>query len=93
MLAHQERRKRQKLVQYAERVWGLRTGDEALRARTAIDLTAAFFRSAGVPTALKDYGIGPEAARAVSRRLAERGKTYGEHGDIGPAEIEAILSL
>jgi NADP-dependent alcohol dehydrogenase len=50
--------KRAKLLQYAERVWDLRSGDEALRVLQAIDSTRAFFESLGVKTRLKDYGIG-----------------------------------
>jgi NADP-dependent alcohol dehydrogenase len=93
LLKHRQRHKWQKLLQYGERVWGLRAGDEELRVSAAIDLTARFFRSVGVPTTLMEYGIGPEAAGAVAGRLAKRGKVYGERQDIGPAEIEAILSL
>jgi NADP-dependent alcohol dehydrogenase len=93
LMKHHREQKREKLLQYGERVWGLKAGGEELRLNAAIDLTAQFFRSVGIPTTLKEHGIGPEAARAVAERLAKRGKVYGERQDIGPAEVEAILSL
>jgi len=93
LLKRRREHKREKLLQYGERVWGLRTGGEELRLSAAIDLTSQFFRSVGVPTTLKEYGIGSAAAQAVAARLAKRGKVYGERQDIGPAEVEAILSL
>lgn len=89
---HQFDRKRTKLAQYGERVWGLRDGDEAARAASAIDRTEAFFRSLGVGTRLSDYGIPAATAGVVARRLDERGMRLGEHGDLGPAEVTAILA-
>ena len=64
-----------------------------MRADAAIDMTAAFFRSAGVPTTLRDYGIGPDAATVVSARFAQRGTTLGEHKDILAKDVEQILQL
>jgi NADP-dependent alcohol dehydrogenase len=59
----------------------------------AIGRTRAFFESVGVKTHLKDYGVAPEVVQSVSQRLAARGwTTLGEWRDIGPKEVEAILS-
>ncbi len=93
LLRFMQEQKCAKLVQYAERVWGLKQGTDALRAEAAIELTAQFFRSVGVPTTLKDYGIGPEAGRRVGERFAQRGTKLGEHKNIRAAEAEAILAL
>ena len=82
-----------KLVQYAERVWGINVGTDELRAEAAIDLTVKFFRSLGVPTTLKEYGIGPEAARRVGERFALRGTHLGEKGNVGAKETEEILTM
>jgi hypothetical protein len=38
-------------------------------------------------------GIGPEAAKLVSRRFAQRGTKLGEHKDILSQDVEAILKL
>jgi NADP-dependent alcohol dehydrogenase len=93
LLRHGRQAKRAKLLQYAERVWDAREGDEDARIDAAITRTEEFFRSLGVPTTLKEYGIAPDAARIVRRRIEERGARFGEHQRIGPAEIEAILSM
>ena len=93
VMRHQRVRKRQKLLQYAARVWGLPDGDEESRMDTAVQRTEAFFRSLGVSTSLSDHDIPPEAAGLVAQRLAERGLRIGEHEDLGPTQVEEILRL
>ncbi len=93
VLAERKQAKRAKLLQYAERVWGIHTGAEDEKIDQAIQNTRAFFESVGVKTRLKDYGVTPEVVQLVSKRLAARGwTTLGERQDIGPREVEAILS-
>ena len=93
VLAERKQAKRAKLLQYAERVWGIHTGAEDEKIDQAIENTRAFFESVGVKTRLKDYGVAPEVVQLVSKRLAARGwTTLGERQDIGPKEVEAILS-
>lgn len=71
--------KRAKLLQYAERVWGLRAGDEDARIDQAIAHTRAFFEALGVRTRLADYGIGAEAVeRIVAQLEAHRMVKLGE---------------
>jgi NADP-dependent alcohol dehydrogenase len=92
-LAERKQAKRAKLLQYAERVWGLRAGTDDEKIDQAIERTRAFFESVGVKTHLKDYGVAPEVVQSISKRLAARGWTaLGEGKDIGPKEVEAILS-
>jgi NADP-dependent alcohol dehydrogenase len=86
--------KREKLLQYAARVWGFTESDEDARIDCAIARTRAFFESLGVPTRLSAYGIGPEIAGEVAARFERRGWTgVGERGDVGPAKVAEILSL
>jgi NADP-dependent alcohol dehydrogenase len=92
-LAERKQAKHAKLLQYADRVWGLRTGAEDERIDQAIRNTRTFFESVGVKTHLKDYGVAPDVVESVSKRLAARGwTTLGERQDIGPKQVEAILS-
>ncbi len=49
--------KRAKLAQYAERVWGITTGDEDSRIDAAIAKTREFFEGLGVSTRLDSYGV------------------------------------
>ncbi len=93
VMHHQRRRKRKKLLQYAERVWGLTDGNEDSRIDQAIAKTEEFFRSLGVGTRLADYRIPADSAPLVAARLAERKMLLGEHQDIGRQEVEQILTL
>ncbi len=93
VMRHQRGRKRAKLLQYAQRVWGLTGGDEAARIDAAIARTEAFFRSLGAATRLADCGVPPAAAAEVAARLARRNILFGEHQDIGSKEVEEIMAL
>ena len=93
LLRHGRQAKRAKLLQYAERVWDAREGDEDARVDIAIARTEEFFRLLGVPTTLKEYGIAPGAAQIVRRRIEQRGARFGEGQRIGPAEVQTILSM
>ena len=71
--------KRAKLLQYADRVWGLRAGDEDARIDQAIAHTRAFFEALGVRTRLADYGVGADAVeRIVAQLEAHRMVKLGE---------------
>lgn len=90
---HQRDAKHDRLLQYAERVWGLAEGDADARIDAALERTVEFFRSLGVGTTLSDYDIPAEAGRLVAERLASRGMILGEHKAIGPKEVQDILAL
>ncbi|WP_373991255.1 iron-containing alcohol dehydrogenase [Duganella sp. BuS-21] len=75
--------KREKLLQYAERVWGITEGSEAERIDAAISATREFFKLLGVPTRLSAYGIGAEHIDAVINQLESHGMTaIGERQDV-----------
>ena len=87
-------RKREKLLQYAERVWNLVDGDPDLRIDQAIAKTRDFFESVGVRTKLSDYGVGLDTIPPIIDRFEKRGFTaLGEHLDITPKVVEQILTL
>jgi NADP-dependent alcohol dehydrogenase len=93
LLAAQRPTKHAKLLQYAERVWDLREGDEEARVDEAIARTRAFFESLGVETRLSAYAESGETPKAVADRLAARGmNALGEHGDLDPERVEALLA-
>lgn len=86
------REKREKLLQYAERVWSIREGDEDGRIDKAIERTREFFESADIPTHLSTYGIGSEAVPAIVQQLKEHNMiALSEHGDITPEVAASIL--
>ncbi len=84
--------KHAKLLQYAERVWGIREGDEAQRIDQAIARTAQFFESVGIPTKLGAYGLGEAQIDAVIEQLKTHGMTaLGEHKNVTPEVSRKIL--
>jgi len=75
--------KRAKLLQYAERVWQIRQGDEEQRIDAAIQQTRTFFESLGLPTRLSAYQLGADAIDAlISQLAAHRLTALGEHSDV-----------
>jgi len=93
-LTHRKDVKREKLLQYATRVWGLTEehGNEDQRIDQAIAATEQFFRSMGTGTRLKDYDLGEEAVDTVVSQLEEHGMVkLGEHRDVTPELSRKIL--
>lgn len=92
LMQSQRAAKRDKLLQYAERVWHVSGGTEDERIDAAITHTRAFFESVGIPTRLSAYGLGREAVDAVVAQLTAHGMLkLGEHRSITPEVSRAIL--
>ncbi len=84
--------KKEKLVQYAERVWDIRDGDDDARIDLAIEKTEAFFHSIGMATRLSDYKIDEDIIDKVIAGLEKHGMTQlSEHGDVTPDISRKIL--
>jgi NADP-dependent alcohol dehydrogenase len=84
--------KRAKLLQYAERVWRIREGDEEQRIDQAIQRTVQFFESVDIPTRLSAYGIDTDAVDVLVAQLERHGMTaLGEHKNITLAVSRRIL--
>lgn len=84
-------KKRAKLLQYGERVWGIVAGGEDVRVEEAIARTEAFFKTLGLPTRLGDAQIGDETIREIERRFTERKVGFGEDRDVDGAVARKIL--
>jgi len=81
-----------KLLQYGERVWGIRDGSESERMDAAIARTRGFYESLGLRTRLADYQVTAAVAGQVAGKLRDRGLVkIGERGDITPEVVEKIL--
>ena len=92
LLDVQREQKREKLLQYGERVWNITQGSDDERITAAIASTRAFFEGLGIPTRLSAYQLGQEAVEAVLKQLAAHGMTsLGEHRDIDLARSRRIL--
>ena len=94
LMSVQRSSKREKILQYGERVWGITQGSEDSRIDAAISKTRDFYEGLGLRTRLSDYGVSVETAATVANRLGSRGMiALGERGDITPAVVEKILRL
>jgi NADP-dependent alcohol dehydrogenase len=84
--------RREKLLQYAQRVWDLREGSEDARIDGAILATRHFYESIGIATRLSAYDVGETTADEVGRRLEARGlRKFGDRGAITPQRAVEIL--
>lgn len=84
--------KREKLIQYAERVWRAKDLDDDAKVELAIDKTRQFFEDMQVKTHLRDYNIDGESIPRILEKLKEHGLTkLGEKGNITLSVSEKIL--
>lgn len=94
MLHVRREEKREKLLQYADRVWGLREGEPEMRIDRAIENTRQFFESLKVATRLSDYGIGSDAIPALVAQLERHGMVaLGEHKNVDIARSQQVYEL
>jgi NADP-dependent alcohol dehydrogenase len=68
-------KKRDKLMQFAERVWGITEINDDIKINLAISKTRDFFESLGIKTRLSDYGIKAEDIEKVINGLKSKGFT------------------
>ena len=93
MLRVRRTAKRAKLLQYAQRVWGIGNGSEDAQIDEAIERTRAFFESLSVKTRLSDYGVSADAIDSLVGLLQEHGMTQlGERHDVTPDVARAVYA-
>lgn len=87
--------KKEKLAQYAERVWNITDGSNEDKAYAAIEKTTEFFHSLGIETKLSDYTKDYEGtAEEISKRFTDRGWLgLGEHQSLSPEKVEKIVKM
>ncbi len=87
--------KKEKLAQYAERIWNITEGTTADKAHAAIKKTEAFFNKLGIDTKLSQYTKDYEGtAELISNRFRERGwEGLGEHKKLNPNDVEEIVKM
>jgi NADP-dependent alcohol dehydrogenase len=84
--------KKQKLLQYAERVWNITKATDEERIDSAIEKTVEFFESLGVKTRLTDYGIKKDTIDRIVTRFENRGwSKLGDRELITPKVVRKIL--
>lgn len=87
--------KKEKLAQYAERVWGIHEGSVAEKAEQAIIRTESFFHSLGIDTKLSEYTDDYQGtAELIAKRFTERGWLgLGEHKSLNPDDVSKIVEV
>lgn len=94
MLRVRKDAKREKLLQFAARVWQIQEGDEDARIEATISRMQAFFEQMGVKTRLQDYGLSAEQIPAIITSLeAHRMTKLGERRDVTPDISRQVLEL
>lgn len=92
-LLHQKKEARkEKLLQYAHRVWGIDEGSNNERINKAIGKTESFFRDLGMLTLLSEHDVGEDTVLKIVERFRNR-KMFklGMQQDITIDDVEAIL--
>ncbi|MEC5157805.1 iron-containing alcohol dehydrogenase [Chryseobacterium sp. MP_3.2] len=87
--------KKEKLAQYAERVWTITEGTLEEKAHAGIDKTDAFFKSLGIDIKLSEYTEDySETGSTVAKRFTERGwEGLGEHKSLKPSDAQKIIEM
>lgn len=87
--------KKAKLVQYAERVFGIHEGSDDEKVELAIRKTGEFFQSLGVSIKLSDYGVKEDQIEEVGKQLEAHGMLkLSETGKITPdVAVEIVKSV
>ncbi len=94
VMMHLKEKRSEKLLQYAERIWGITGFDHQAVIIEAIRYTEQYFNCLGVKTKLSDYGIGPDAIEKVVSQLKSHNATVlGGAGDVTIADVPAILGM
>ena len=91
MMSLKRENKKDKILQYGQRIWGISKGSDNERIDAAIAKTIAFFESLGVPTTLPEYDVPAETIDLITLRFKDSGQKLGEKGDIDYVGVEAIL--
>ncbi len=80
-----------KILQFGERVFGVRDGSEQERIDSTIAALEAFYRSIGMKTRLSEHGIGESTIGEIVGRFESRGWSVGERCGVTPSCVAAIL--
>jgi len=87
--------KKEKLAQYAERIWGITNGTIEEKAQVGIEKTEEFFHSLGIKTRLSEYT--PDytgTAEIIAKKFTSRGWLgLGESQKLAPADVAKIVEM
>ena len=87
--------KKEKLAQYAERVWSITDGTLEEKAHAGIDKTDEFFKLLEIDIKLSDYTEDyANTGSEIAKRFTERGwEGLGEHKSLKPSDAQKIIEM
>ncbi len=92
LLRHRKANKKEKLLQYATRVWGIKEGSDDERINHAINKTEEFFNSLGIKTHLLEYNIDEKGIDQVVTNMEKMGLVaLSETQDLTLRDVKSIL--
>lgn len=91
VMAIKKKDKQEKLLQYAERVWGINSGSVDARIDAAIGKTRDFFESVGVPTRFGSYKLTYEDVGVIPERLVNQGMS--QLGERKNTTFEVVVTI
>ncbi len=84
--------KKEKLLQYARRVWNVTEDSEEKTINKAIDCTVVFFESLDIKTRLSDYSVFRETIEKIVERFKRRNwDTFGDRNIVTPEKTREVL--
>lgn len=93
LLRERKQHKREKLLQFAERVWDISDGSDDEKIDQAIDNTEAFFNSLDIVTNITHYGIDDQGIETLLGNLEKMGLTaLSETRDLSLDGVRRILN-
>ena len=85
-------KRREKLLQYASRVWNINQGTDEEKIETAIQYTESFFRQVGIATRLSEHNLGQDTIdRIVDRFTQRKMRSVGAQQDVSIANVGELL--
>ncbi len=85
-------KRREKLLQYAQRVWNINQGTDEERIEAAIQQTESFFRQVGIATRLGEHNLGQDTIdRIVDRFTQRKMRAVGVQQDVSVANVGELL--
>jgi len=84
--------KREKLLQYADRIWDIKLGSEDEKIEKAVGKTISFFESLGIQTRLSNYGVLTGTIDLIVKRFRDRKWLgLGDRQLVTPEKVKEIL--
>lgn len=85
-------KRKERLLQYSDRVWGIGSGTPDEKIEFAIKKTEEFFRKLGAKTLLSEHSVGKETITKIVTRFRDRKMlAVGMQQDISLNDVEELL--